>query len=416
MSCSILGEDHKKTIQNGRELAKAIYENKYCREQIEKVSKHLLDRIIALIDGYSQYIWDLSQGKICVFPGTKLKIQAEKVIEQIIKCKTDKDLEKFKSQMRVNHLLPDHQQGSFYPGLVNRNDFDDVVKNGNMRERLTVANNFRYSCALVWDMIHLYLHDYKKWMKYFGGVIDEKVLKERMARMERKLGIPLKDVLNICYDYVFKTEASQDNKQEKKGLSDKSKCFIDTNVFTLCNYLLFPTSGLVLTSRLCPQGNCREKMSSPPNHYLTIEKQYMVPELSKREICYFKKSKDSYKDDGVTIKTPWSSGSSCILPKPGNFIYDYFDKKGKVLLTGPSGSTDLMLDITKLFTGFTAEDKVYLLLGLIVWMAVPADHSVIEILLVGAEQKVVNYNIQDDEYKYVRQLLKSIPSGANVIL
>lgn len=101
----------------------------------------------------------------------------------------------------------------------------------------------------------------------------------------------------------------------------------------------------------------------------------------------------------------WITGSSLYKVNEKSLFYKLAMKSNKDVLTGPSCTTQMMLDCALLF----GIDIKLVLLAIIPWMVVPKDHTIFEILIVA------NSYLTDHEYKvdkhdevYLIEILQSL--------
>lgn len=96
---------------------------------------------------------------------------------------------------------------------------------------------------------------------------------------------------------------------------------------------------------------------------------------------------------------PWITGSALYKVKENGPFYKLAERNHKDILSGVSGSTQLMLELAKFFN--MNERKV--LLALLPWMYIHQDHSLFEMLLVS-KTYIPHYEISISDREYIRSL------------
>ena len=345
------------------QTAYAIYDSpkfKFCEECVGK----LVNNVYKLITNHAKYLTIISAREGCL-------------IERIIT----------KDVWLLENMMPKSSNNIEGCGQVESNiiNLNAIIENGNIRERLTLIYNTRQTCLVWWDIIHLYKTDKLEWETYFGCILDSILFEKRIANMEKNLGIPIDIALNACA-------------VKKCSLVD-NKCFQRTALFSLCSYIHFPTSGQVLTSKICKEAECRT-LRRDTSSAKQIEIKDVKPDLSDRERQFMKLKEDD-------IYTTWRGGAYYYEPPADNFYSHVYKSLGKKLINGPSGTADIILNIVDMFD-FSNNEKIGILLCLIIWMIIPIDHSVFEILSVANVHNFINYDITKDEHEFVRDLLKRL--------
>jgi hypothetical protein len=363
-------------LKKGRIMAKYIYNNS--NNAIEDTLRTYANKLFKLIESYASFIIDSSPDK---------KYNKEEII--------------------LDHMMPLESQKIGNCGQIPRSmkNLLYTLKHGNIRELLTLIFNFRNSCYVIWDILKLYNLDSKKYNYYFGNIIKEKRLNQLIDDIVYKLGVPLDIILQTCYSWL--TE-----KQE-------SKCFQTTDPTSLCSYVFYPVAKQIITVRCIKEGfQHRKKREDVNNTKKKIKVKDVVPPLSKLEKEFILKFQKDINLENKETYVPWISGADYYDSNKDSFFYQLYNKLNKTLLTGPSGSADFVLNLSTFF-GFTRNQTIDILLGLIVWMCIPGDHNVFEIISIASKFKFIDYkNLTNDEYDYITRLVleKNTVSNASYSL
>jgi len=96
---------------------------------------------------------------------------------------------------------------------------------------------------------------------------------------------------------------------------------------------------------------------------------------------------------------PWITGSALYKVKENSPFYKLAEKNNKDILSGVSGSTQLMLELAKFFN----MNERNVLLALLPWMYIHQDHSLFEMLLVS-KTYIPHYEISISDREYIRSL------------
>jgi hypothetical protein len=442
--------DLNSTINAGRALAKEIMVVKdgtgsngspsisVVGQNINKKLAKLLVMVYKLVDNYAEYLYALKCEDSTQFVTNhvvkmkqELQPQQQRQPSQQAKQQpqTGNTLDKnlFKQSILLDILMPAVSQSAGQCGQVLRS-IDNLHRlvfgkpplnattsttsyTPNIREQLAIIYNFRYSCALMWDIIDVYYRDHELWLTHFGSVLDVGNFEANLGRMSKSLSMPMYDIVNVCREWV----ANQG--QQHPPLSTRaasSKCFKSPPgmLVSLCTLVYYPVSGQVLQSRVCPEGSCRDKCIPDPKPLTDAD---IVPQLGELEKAFSQKypyppaqstqaATPSAMGAQATTSISWITGKDCTIPNKDSIYFKYFERYNKPMMTGPSGTTDLILSIINYFP-MSLYEKQYILLGLIVWMLVPPDHSLFEILSVASDHGVVDYDPSENEYEYVRSMV-----------
>jgi hypothetical protein len=424
-------------IQKGREVAANII--KKLSDPINACVNRFLRKIFQLVEAYALYILTHEDDPTRVFIEMKVNQYKTEIgsVEDFAKPLKDK---MFVKKMLLDHLMPnqlssDHTQnfhsqqvGNCGQVLRSFENLMKVINEGNLRERLSIIYNFRFSCALMWDIIKIYHINHNKWLSLFGPILDIGNFESMLELMSQKLEMQMSDAINVCQTWLTKSESAT--------VPKASKCVQSAPGVTLslCALVYLPVSGQVLGSRVCPEGTCRRDSAEKDCSYL-VPLDAVVPPLSDREKKFIDSfSVDMYRERMVRYLTPevniqkiengtfemnnvsyvpWISGKLCYSPKEESFFYQFYKLYKKPMFSGPSGTADMFMIFARYFP-LSLYEKQLILLGIIAWMAVPPDHSVFEILSVIPAHKIVDYKPHDSEYKYVEDMIDHFVSNPNM--
>jgi len=150
----------------------------------------------------------------------------------------------------------------------------------------------------------------------------------------------------------------------------------------------------------------KDRVSQTHAHY--IQRGHLIEPLSASEESILQKTNSLFKR-GITAirlrnvptgdKLPWITGSALYKVKRDSPFAKMAHTYRKAVLTGPSGSTQLMLEFAKMFN----MDERKVVLSLIPWMYIHQDHSIFEILLV-ANNYIGGYELTNDDQDYIKSL------------
>lgn len=380
-----LNARYKEHVEKGRVLARHI-----CTRLLDPIDVQVgtfVRCVYNTVEAYARYILALDTPQVRAFVDMH-------VMEYYKEASATDRHAAFVNKILLDNLMPLSSQDPSNCGQVTRSiqNLNAIIQGGNLRERLTLIYNFRTSCAMLWDIIDVYTNNKSAWSAHFASVIHEPGLVRKILWMERQLGVSTSVALDTCREWIDQTETTVAHMTP----SSNSKCFLNNGTLAFCTFINFPMSGQVLSSRACPQGLCRIQ---PDDVCLRAAETYVkdvVPPISPREKAFLGDPKDT----GVL---PWKGGAHFCKPKADSFYFQLYHRLGTSMITGPSGTTDLLLSLSLLYN-LTLEQRQLILLGLIVWMTVPADHGVAEILVVAKEFGLVpkfELGPPDDEYTYM---------------
>lgn len=240
------------------------------------------------------------------------------------------------------------------------------VKDGNIRERLSLITNLYNECNFIWDVIIYYLNNNDN--IYLN---KDKVL-SYINKITNNIGI--------------------DNINE---ILEKYKIFYrDTNEKTLC-YLPIEHSEFIKIDRSLY--NYSRKQIYLKN--IETKREHIYPILTERELEILNKNNNI--DNNNIIK--WNTGYYSWKINMRSLFYKIANEYNKKMISGYSGSADIIIDFCSLFN---IDIKLSTLLC-IAYMCHHLDHSIFEILMV-AKKKGLNYFVNDNDYNFVKNLLENI--------
>ena len=255
---------------------------------------------------------------------------------------------------------------SFSTGQVPAQYINEVIDNGNIRERLTIIMNFcMSSCSVIlWAAEN---------NKYFTKDSIE-ILQKRLYNLT---GI---HSITKCINYIKRCE--------------KNGCILP------CKFVSLALEGSVSASRMSVfplQDKLREpRLKKISKYYVNVKDVY--PKLSSRELEYIK----SYGNIKNNI-LPWVSGLQYWEVNENNFYIRLMRQHKQMVVCGPSGNTDLNLSILTLFDNFDINLAIF---ACIAQMCNTPDHSPCEILLASIPHGLTEWSIEEDSFKYVNKKLK----------
>lgn len=436
-----------KAITKGRSIAKEICTNRNLYSKINATITKFLKFIYELVAQYANYLYDNQLDEYKSFFEYKIQ-QYKNEMDEIMRVTHDFREERqrmnqrtlysqiksdpkkmFRIIMLLDNLMPNenstehtktvHSQKAGQCGqnirswenltrIVNSDDTNDPV---NIREKLSIIYNFRFSCALMWDIIKIYYENKPKWMEYFKQCFDVNNFEKNLNKMSKYLEIDMKDAVNVCQKLIIDSALNKNkgNAAINRQIATLSKCFQSSpgTTLSLCALVYLPVSGSVLVSRVCPEGKCRDTAQNCNNRLPTIQE--ISPELSQHEKNFIKKFDNFYDSDfsNKSTKLKWLSGRYCCDPVKESFFYTFYNNYGKPMITGPSGTMDMFMIFANYFP-LTLYEKQLIVLGIVVWMAIPPDHSIFEMLSVLPANGIIDFEPFECEYNYVTEMSKHL--------
>lgn len=250
-------------------------------------------------------------------------------------------------------------------------DIDYVIKDGNLREKMTLIDILNY---LFIDKIYIYLIKSEKIPEYINiDMIRTIIQKIYMYTGLRDIN-DLIDLFNSC--------------------TGTDICFIKEIFF-------YPYTDLsILSTRYNGRPTVFPSRISRSDEEEKIDFKFKVNNLS---IPLSTEEQKSVKVDESGVITNYDSGASLYKINEKSFFYKLAERYGKFILTGPSlgvNQLHIMFSIFKLY-----DPKKFCLLC-ITYMC-PYHHSIFEVLL-PCISFGINYKTSNKDYIFVENLLKEI--------
>jgi len=312
-----------------------------------------------------------------------------------------------------------HREDVKSAGQVSIDDVVDVILNGNIREQMTLIMNFGFqACDIIWKLINIYVN------RKSNGIVLPKFISvpnlvKRVERIGRVMGASNPDSLDAAIADLISS----------KCVDDSDIC-VSNNSAVPCLLASLSKDGNVTYSRLgWPDKLLRTPASEAEQNERRIKVGEIYPELSEREMKFQFQAVPGITPEikaGRKVKKAFISeqhaNKKALLPKVIPLVsgHMYFNLNKDTLfyklasrynhdsMTGPSGNTDIQLDVSCLFSSFENTDNFEkMVLACIVWMCDPPDHSVHEILIAAIPYGLKYDGLHGDryEYKYLRDLI-----------
>ena len=255
---------------------------------------------------------------------------------------------------------------SFSTGQVPTKYINEVIDNGNIRERVTLIMNFCMSgCSVI------------LWAAEKNKYFTQESIKILHNRLYNLTGI---NTITKFNKYIKRCE--------------KNGCILP------CKFVSLAREGSVSASRLSVfplQDKLREpRLKKNSKYYVNVKNVY--PKLSSRELEYIK----SYGNIKNNI-LPWVSGLQYWKVNESNFYIKLMRQHKQMVVCGPSGNTDLNMSVFRLFDNFDINLAIF---ACIVQMCNTPDHSPCEILLASIPHGLTDWSIEEDSFKYVNKKLQ----------
>lgn len=264
-----------------------------------------------------------------------------------------------------------HKDDVGMAGQVQASDIDNVINTGNIRERMTLIINFSFtSCdIMLWAIM-----------------INSDLISEYYKKLQNKR---IKKISGLKPQELFEILCLSSDKQ-------------DPTCKMACALVNPHREGPVTIARLDNVAPYNIPVRNRRNPYKSMNFDAIASTLSKREISY------------ILSKNPGKQFESNMIQwKSGHMVYDIGDENmknyynvignnfGQMLVSGPSGFTDVMMSTFMMFDNFNIELAI---LSLIVWMCYLPDHSPFEILLASLPFGLKDWSVKQDAFSFVYQL------------
>lgn len=253
-------------------------------------------------------------------------------------------------------------------------DVDEVIKEGNIREQMTLLMNFHNSgCEVVMWAASL-----------ADGVpasLDKRALKSLRDRITLVTGLKISEL-------------------------GKLRCTSETGCLLPCSLAFLSKDGPVTFSRTTARPfldkvrDRRDKDSCMP-YTQTVGS--VFPHLSTRELAYMGIDPRSPKSTPL----PWITGAMHWVTQDGNIYSRIATAFDQMTVAGPSGTTDMTLSCFSLLKAFDLRLSILACVG---WMCDPPDHSPFEILM-AAIPFGCDFVASKDAFEYIRALLEGKSAG-----
>jgi hypothetical protein len=231
-----------------------------------------------------------------------------------------------------------------------------AIDHGNIRERITIIMNFSASnCSVI------------LWAAEKNRYISQK-------------GI------NILQKKIYNITGISSIKKFNKYIKDckKDECILP------CKFISSVHNGAVSTSRMID--NLREKRVKKINKY-NINIKDIYPKLSYRELEYINSNNI----------IPLISGLQYWKVNNNNFYIQLMKQKKQMIVSGPSGHSDLIISMLRLFDNFDIDLAIFICIS---HMCNAPHHSPCEILLASIPYGLNDWTIDEDSFQYVNKKLK----------
>ena len=278
-----------------------------------------------------------------------------------------------------------HREDLKSAGQVSIEDVVDVISNGNIREQMTLIMNFGYNaCDIIWGLIKIYVNRANTHI-ILPKFISVPNLVKRIERIGRIMGASNPDTLDAAIADLISS----------KCVDDSDIC-VSNNSAVPCLLASLSKDGNVTYSRLgWPDKLLRTQSSEKEQIERRIKVKDIYPELSDREKAFQAKAQAKAK----TI--PVVSGHMYFNLNKDTLYAKLAARYNHDSMTGPSGNTDIQLDVSCLFSSFENTDNFEkMVLACIVWMCNPPDHSVHEILIASIPYGLKYDGLHGDKYEY----------------
>lgn len=269
-------------------------------------------------------------------------------------------------------------------GQVAFSDIQYVIDSGNLRERMAMLMNVacgrqKFIWCLVREMnlpAHTGMH-----MNDLHMHINYKTLVGRIRRAYLMTGIR---------DHVVLAKFADETSR-------------DPNYMEMPNRILdFPRDGSVLLSRLGSwpmYESLRTKRPSTERIMHSVPVSRIHPVLSVREITYMKKNNPEWKESDLMV--PWETGLMVWTINNANFYARLARRCNQEVISGPSGTTDGILELAELFNDFDLE---LIVLACVAFTCGAHHHSAWEVLLASVPFGL-SYFSEIDAYEFTRRLI-----------
>lgn len=277
--------------------------------------------------------------------------------------------------------------GSVREGQISPKHIKEAIEKGNMRERLTLITNFCMNgCSVI-----LWAVDNKK---------HNHITREGIEMIHRRL-----------YNFTGLKDITKINKYIKVIENDSKNNANANRSIDPCKLFSLALESSVAASRIAPYFNAqilRNPRAKRLSKYLQNVKD-VYPTLSARELLYIKENArdaGNASDPTSAIKNnilPWISGLQYWEVNESNLYVKLMRHHKQMVVCGPSGNTDLIISILRLFDNFNIDLAIF---ACVSQLCNAPHHSPCEILLASLPYGLSDWTIDEDAFKYIKRKLK----------
>lgn len=312
---------------------------------------------------------------------------------------TDGDQKEF--VQRFHHSrFPNDGAGVVERDIETINAVLDPNGDGNIRERMTMIFSFaQSSCDLLWDAIIAFQKKDAMWSK-IKHLLHARDMKRRIALIERTTGLRVSDIIVLC---------------ERTNCKEKGTLIYDRGNFpSMCHVNRYSKLGPVSAARAL-KPDFRTETEDDVKSGRFVRRSDILPPLSMREQNWLAEHDLLDKEPGDGL-VRWTTGYVFWnMQHDGAEIYtSLFEEYDRLSIAGPSGNTDLHLDVAMTFAD---TDPFNNFVGCVVWMGNGPDHSIAEMLLAASPEPFGSttfsetYQVTQDPHEF---LLQEIQSHRNI--
>lgn len=266
--------------------------------------------------------------------------------------------------------------------------FEDIpIQNINLRELLTgIMKASTKCCHTIWTLMSSKTFNYED-VIYLKSQVNMDILKARMEYIMRRFGIGDAEVFNIEFLKDCKQITDTKSNYTDQEVPYPGLCISATQSINLAD------SMTIYLQHLFPRAYhtewIYEWILKQQAHLLTREHIKIMP-LSTREEAFLQKCIKDYKNSKQfnyfmyaasqdKKYLPWNTGFMCSRIHPNNIYLRVAEKLKRDVILGPSGTTEIMLNVAEIFN----MPLDILTLALVPWMYIARDHSLFDIMIMA---------------------------------
>ena len=250
----------------------------------------------------------------------------------------------------------------FSSGQIPTKYINYAIDHGNIRERTTMIMNFCMSnCSAI-----LWAAEKNKYLSQEG--------------------------INILQKKIYNITGISSIKKFNKYIRDRK----NDGCIASCKFLTLVNDSAVHISRIIDK--LREPRVKNINKY-DIHIKDVYPKLSQRELEYIKITNNNE----ITNILPWISGLQYWNVNNKNFYIQMMKRNKQMVVCGPSGNSDLLISILRLFDNFNIDLAIFTCIS---HMCNAPHHSPCEVLLATIPYGLNDWTIKEDSFQYVNKRLK----------